>query len=80
VRLKLTWPERAKLRDVKVRVQTELRGSWRVVPIKAGDSPPESLPLGIFEKPTPVAYQVEASLQDGQEVELWGYFQVKGTR
>jgi hypothetical protein len=33
--------------------------------------------LGHFDRPTPVSYRVGATLEDGQDVELWGYFQVR---
>jgi hypothetical protein len=38
---------------------------------------PEQVSLGKFDRPTPVSYRVEAALENGDEVELWGYFQVR---
>ncbi len=76
VRLKFTWPVEARLRDLKIRVQTDLLGPWHTVPIPVGDKPPDAVPIGSFDRDTPVSYRVDAVLQDGQAVELWGYFQV----
>jgi hypothetical protein len=33
--------------------------------------------IGTFDRPTPVSYRVDATLEDGQAAELWGYFQVR---
>jgi len=77
VRLKLTWPEKAKLREIKVRVQTDLHGPWVTLPGDVSGTPPARLPIGSFDRPTPVSYRVDVTLEDGQAVELWGYFQVK---
>ena len=38
---------------------------------------PDSVPLGQFDRATPVSYRVDAVLADGRDVELWGYFQVR---
>jgi hypothetical protein len=78
VLLKLTWPPSGKLRSLTVRVQTELFGPWRTitVPLSPVDAPPRRVSLGTFERVTPVSYRVEATLEDGQSVEEWGYFQV----
>lgn len=78
VSLDLTWPDGAKVRDLKVRVQTELRGPWHTLPAVETGKPPATLALGHFGTPTPVSYRVDATLEDGQTVELRGYFQVKG--
>ena len=40
-------------------------------------SRPKELPIGAFDRPTPVSYRVDAVLEDGQAAEIWGYFQVK---
>lgn len=78
VRLRLHWPEQARLRTLKVSLQTDLRGPWLVLPLVLPDSPPAAVNIGSFERPTPVSYRVEAGLRDGQTVELRGYFQVEG--
>lgn len=78
VELGFTWP--GKCADVKrltVRVQTDLFGPWVTVPTEIKDNPPATLPLGAFDRPTPVSYRVDVRLADGQTAELWGYFQVK---
>ena len=80
VSLGFTWPADAKLREIKIRVQTDLRGPWLSIPIQAGVKPPASLPIGSFDRPTPVSYRVDVMLEDGQTAELWGYFQVAKRR
>ena len=80
VKLDFTWPDGSKLREIKIQVQTALRGPWRAIPVGAIDGIPASLPLGAFDRPTPVSYRVDASLVDGQIVELWGYFWVEAPR
>lgn len=77
VRLALTWPVGARVKEIRVRVQTELTGPWKPCPNNAAGDAPATIPLGTFERPTPVSYRVDATLEDGQTVELWGYFQVK---
>lgn len=80
VQLEFTWPEGSTLRAIKIQVQTDLRGPWQEFPAGAAGPAPASLPLGAFAHPTPVSYRVEASLEDGQTVELWGYFWVARSR
>ena len=77
VSLRLTWPESARVRQCTVRLQTDLTGPWHEVPRHPGGAAPTSLPIGAFDRPTPVSYRVDAVLEDGQDVELWGYFQVR---
>jgi hypothetical protein len=77
VSLRLTWPESARLRQLKIRMQTELWGPWHEIPQHPGGPAPKSVPLGAFDRPTPVSYRVDAVLEDGQDVEQWGYFQVR---
>jgi hypothetical protein len=77
VKLRLRWPEGARLRALKVRVQTDLRGPWVARPVPSSDRLPAEADIGSFERPTPVSYRVDAALDDGQSVELWGYFTVK---
>lgn len=76
VALKFTLPAGARLKSMKVRSQTSVRGAWREVEW-ASDKFMESAPLGSFPKPTPVSYRVDVELEDGQSTELWGYFQVR---
>ena len=80
VKLEFTWPEGSKLREIKIQVQTALRGPWKEVPIASVAPLPASLPLGSFDRLTPVSYRVDATLNDGQTVELWGYFRVEAPR
>ena len=63
---------------MEVSLQTDLRGPWMALPSVLLDSPPAEVDIGAFDRPTPVSYRVNASLRDGQSVELRGYFQVKG--
>ena len=85
VSLQLKWPPEAKLKSLRVRLQTDLNGPWldpNVVDASRIQEPPANIPpttvsLGRFDRATPVSYRVDATLQDGQNVELWGYFQVR---
>jgi hypothetical protein len=79
VKLNFIWPEGAKLRELKLRIQTDLHGPWLALAVARFDRPPSAVELGSFDRPTPVSYRVDAALDDGQSVELWGYFQVKLT-
>jgi hypothetical protein len=82
--LALEWPADAQLKSLRVRIQTDLLGPWLDIPVTLSDSepggPPAQLSLGQFDRPTPVSYRVDAELQDGQQAELWGYFQVRQGR
>ena len=60
-----------------VRIQTDLFGPWHAGAALPEGPRPATVRLGQFDRPTPVSYRVEAKLEDGQEVELWGYFQVR---
>ncbi len=79
VSLKLTWPETSRAKSCRVRVQTDVLGPWLEVatPTPSGDSRPEKIELGRFDRATPVSYRVDVVLDDGRDVELWGYFQVR---
>ena len=77
---RFTWPDDARLREIKIRVQTELAGPWQTVPSHVGERPPAELPIGAFDRWTPISYRVDAVLEDGQSAEVWGYFQVKKRR
>ncbi len=80
VSLKLTWPEPARVKSCRVRLQTDVLGPWLEVASftpSESDLRPDKLNLGRFDRATPVSYRVDAVLDDGRDVELWGYFQVR---
>jgi hypothetical protein len=78
VALQFTWPSDAKVKSLRVRVQTDLWGPWLEIPPPSDVArAPEQVSLGKFDRPTPVSYRVEAALESGDDVELWGYFQVR---
>jgi len=77
VKLKVTWPDRARLKNHRLRIQTDLRGPWVDIASPVTESPPSQLSIGIFDRPTPVSYRLDVELDDGQREELWGYFQVR---
>lgn len=80
VGLRLRWPKGAKVKSLRCRYQTEIAGPWaeaKPTPDAAAPNPPRALALPPFPNATPVSYRIDATLEDGQEVELWGYFQVK---
>lgn len=77
VALELTWPAGAVVRELRVRVQTDLFAPWESISNEVKGKPPTSIPLKTFDHPTPVSYRVDATLEDGQTAEIWGYFQVK---
>ena len=77
VDLKFTWPAGGKVKSLKVQLQSDLKEPWKTVPAVFEGELPAKLMIGKFEKPTPVSYRVNATLEDGQSVELRGYFQVK---
>lgn len=75
--LKLDWPSGAQVRACRVRVQTSLFGPWMELSGGPTQEDWSQFSLGRFDRPTPVSYRVEAELEDGQQAELWGYFQVR---
>ena len=75
--LNFTWPDEAKISQLTIGVQTSLFGPWQEIPVAAKGSSPERIPIARFDRATPVSYRVNALLEDGQDVELWGYFQVR---
>lgn len=78
--LKLTWPAGSRVASLRVRVQTDVVGPWiDVARIESEQDAPELISLGSFDRPTPVAYRVEARLTSGEQAELWGYFQVRSS-
>ncbi|MBI3467083.1 MAG: hypothetical protein HY000_29055 [Planctomycetes bacterium] len=76
--LRLTWPEGARIKSCRAAWQTELAGPWHERDAEPGP-PPQRVVLARFDRPTPVSYRVRAELDDGQDVELWGYFQVRSS-
>lgn len=81
VKLQLNWPKDALVSSIRCRVQTEIDGSWVLTSefsSPAEDSAaPKRVSLGSFDRETPVSYRVDATLKNGESVELWGYFQVR---
>jgi hypothetical protein len=78
VALQFRWPSGANVKSLRVRVQTDLWGPWlEIASPTDGASTTEQVSLGKFDRPTPVSYRVEARLESGDDVELWGYFQVR---
>jgi hypothetical protein len=80
VSLRLTWPEPARVKSCRVRLQTDVLGPWLDVASftpSESDLRPDKLNIGRFDRATPVSYRVNAVLDDGRDVELWGYFQIR---
>lgn len=79
VELQFSWPKQGTLKTLRVRIQTELYGPWTEVPVTPATdgSLPDRVSLGAFDRPTPVSYRVDATLEDGQHAQIWGYFQVR---
>ena len=79
VALRLQWPRGVKVKSLRLRYQTELSSPWTEVKTELGAAGklPTRLAFSPFERATPVSYRVDAALGDGQEVEIWGYFQIK---
>ncbi|WP_435021557.1 hypothetical protein TA3x_002438 [Tundrisphaera sp. TA3] len=79
VALRVRWPAGAKVKSLRIRYQTELAGPWIEGKAEIGTAgePPARVPLATFERATPVSYRVDAALEGGEAVEIWGYFQVK---
>jgi len=77
VSLKLTWPPETHLNRLRVRIQTDLAGPWVEVAQLQDTPAPESIAVGTLDRPTPVAYRIDAETRDQKTVELWGYFQVR---
>ncbi len=77
VRLNLDFPSDAKVKSLRVHLQTSVTGPWVEVPQRWQGATPEFARLGAFDRPTPVSYRVNATLMNGATEELWGYFQVR---
>jgi hypothetical protein len=84
VHLQLKWPKNAQAASIRCRVQTEILGPWIESPVHAPNaddkSAPHEISLGTFDRPTPVSYRVDATLGNGETIELWGYFQVRNSQ
>ena len=81
VNLQLNWPNNAQISSIRCRVQTEIQGPWvltsELSPTDRDTAVPRTVFLGSFDRETPVSYRINATLKNGEAVELWGYFQVR---
>lgn len=81
VNLQLNWPTNAQVSSIRCRVQTEIQGPWVLTsessPTDRDAAVPRTFSLGSFDRETPVSYRIDATLKNGETVELWGYFQVQ---
>ncbi len=79
VLLKCDWPEGAKLESLRVQVQTDVWGPWHDIlsSVNSDGAVPSMISLGTYDRPTPLSYRIDASTKGGQQVELWGYLQVR---
>jgi hypothetical protein len=82
VTLRLGLPAHLPVTDVRVEIQTALRGPWLSIPVPATAVRDGAIPLGGFDRPCPVAWR--ARLRRATPIgtaddaaELWGYFQVR---
>ncbi len=61
VSLKLDWPANAKVKKLRVRIQTALNGPWVEMPAQLdGEVTPDAVGLGSFDRSTPVSYRIDA--------------------
>lgn len=82
VSIQLNWPRNAqKVSSIRCQVQTEILGPWvDTFSTTPGDGKtPNEIRLGTFDRPTPVSYRVDATMANGETIELWGYFQVRSS-
>ncbi len=77
VRLALDWPAGAKVKSLRVRLQTAMESTWVDVPQSWDQPAPAFASLGAFDRATPISYRVDTELENGATAELWGYFQVR---
>jgi hypothetical protein len=77
VRLALVWPEHAKVKSLRIRLQTAIGIPWIEVPQSWEGTVPSFASLGTFDRATPVSYRIDAELESGATTELWGYVQVR---
>ncbi len=80
VRLKLDWPDGVQVASLRIRVQTSVVGPWVEVPQMWDGPAPEFADLGMFDRPTPISYRVDAKLMTGEAAEIWGYMQVRADK
>lgn len=78
--LHLDWPKDAKVRSLRVRLQTSLDAPWVEVPQQWQGDAPEAATLGTFDRAAPISYRLDAQLKNGASTELWGYLQVRDER
>lgn len=79
VTLRLDWPERSTVSNLSVRYQTAIHSPWIAVPQSWQGERPETVTLGVFDRPTPISYRIDTELADGSTAELWGYMQVRNS-
>lgn len=80
VSLNLTWPENCQLSEMTIETQLALNEPWDVVHKSKEKECRQSIVIGTFKISRPVSYRVRATLTSGEQVELWGYFQVREKR
>lgn len=81
VQLQCSWPENITLTSLVVETQIRLDAPWVLVKHYAetdlAAGPPTTIELGTFDRPTPVSYRIKATHPEQDQVELYGYFQVR---
>ncbi|MBC8355951.1 MAG: hypothetical protein H8E66_28575 [Planctomycetes bacterium] len=77
IRLALNWPENAKVKLLRIRLQTAIGSPWIEVPQSWTGNAPAFATLGEFDRAIPISYRVDAELESGVTAELWGYLQVR---
>jgi len=77
IQLRCDWPAGAAVAECRVRIQTDLFAPWIDVRQSWNGDAPATLWLGRFDRATPVSYRINATLDTGETVELWGYLQVR---
>jgi len=75
--LKCDWPNNARVKWLRVRLQTAIDGPWIEVPQQWAGGAPATATLGTFDRATPISYRIEAQLENSASTELWGYLQVR---
>ncbi len=83
VALHLNWPDDSIIKEFRLQIQTDVNGPWVQIPNSlqnAKASETQRVSIGKFDRPTPVSYRIDATLEDERTVELWGYFQVRNEK
>jgi hypothetical protein len=75
--VRLTWPDQCAVKSLRVRYQTSIDGPWIESAQPVTEAAPTTATVGVFDRPTPLSYRVDATLVDGSSAELWGYLQVR---